>query len=88
MLCTYLRCLYQNGFENVESSVTIVCVVPSSIIFSWRNSDNEIFVNLNINSFHEMLRIFTFEFMSIIIDLNNLLISNIYNSPCYLYSNI
>ena len=30
----------------------------------WRNSASEMFVNLNIRSFDEMLRIFTFGFMS------------------------
>ena len=54
----------------------------------WRNSASEMFVNLNIHSFDEMLRIFTFGFMSRVIVSNNLLISNIYNSPCRLYSNI
>ena len=54
----------------------------------WRNSASEMFVNLNIRSFDEMLRIFTFVFMSRVIVSNNLLISNIYNSPCRLYSNI
>ena len=54
----------------------------------WRNSASEMFVNLNIRSFDEMLRIFTFGFMSRVIVSNNLLISNIYNSPCRLYSNI
>ena len=54
----------------------------------WRNSASEMFVNLNIHSFDEMLRIFTFGFMSRVIVSNNLLISNIYNSSCRLYSNI
>ena len=55
----------------------------------WRNSASEMFVNLNIHSFDEMLRIFTFGFMSRVIVSNNMLIglSNIYNSPCRLYSN-
>ena len=53
----------------------------------WRNSASEIFVNLNIRSFDEMLRIFTLGLMSRVIVSNNVLISNIYNSPCRLYSN-
>ena len=52
------------------------------------NSPSEMFVNLYIRSFDEMLRMFTFGFMSRVIVFNNLLISNIYNSPCRLYSNI
>ena len=54
----------------------------------WRNSASEMFVNLNIRSMDEMLRIFTFGFMSRVIASNNLLIYSIYNSPCRLYSNI
>ena len=54
----------------------------------WHNSASEMFVNLSINSFDEMLRIFTFGFMSRVIVSNNLLILNVYNSPCRLYSNI
>ena len=48
------------------------------------------FVNINIRSFDEMLRIFTFGFMSRVIVSNNVLISStcIYNSPCRQYSNI
>ena len=44
------------------------------------------FVNLNIRSFDEMLRIFKFGFISRVVVSNNVLISNIYNSPCCLYS--
>ena len=54
----------------------------------WCNSASEMFVNLNIRSFDKMLRIFTFGFMSRVIVSNNVLISNIYNSLCRLYSNI
>ena len=32
----------------------------------WRNSASEMFVNLNIRSFDEMLRIFTFGFVELI----------------------
>ena len=53
----------------------------------WRDSVSEMFVNLSINSFDEILRIYTFGFSSRVVS-NNLLISNIYNSPCRLYSNI
>ena len=52
----------------------------------WRNSVSEMFANLNIRSFDEMLRIFTF--MSRVIAFNNVVISSIYNSPCRLFSNI
>ena len=53
----------------------------------WPNSASEMFVNLNIYSFDEMLRIFTFGFMSRVSVSSNLFISSIYNSPCRLYSN-
>ena len=43
----------------------------------WLNSASEMFVNLNIRSFDEMLRIFTFGFMSRVIASNNVLISSI-----------
>ena len=43
----------------------------------WRNSASEMFVNLRINSFDEMLRIFIFRFMLRVIVSNNLLILNI-----------
>ena len=57
----------------------------SFVKLPWRNSVSEMFVNLNIRSFDEMLRIFTFRFMSKVIASNNMLISSIYNSPCRLY---
>ena len=52
----------------------------------WRNSASGMFVKLNIRSFDEMLRIFTFGFMSRVIVSNDVLISISYNSPCRLYS--
>ena len=54
----------------------------------WRNRASEMFVNFSINSLDEMLRIFTFGLMSRVIVSNNLLISDIYNSVCRLYSTI
>ena len=53
-----------------------------------RNNPSEMFVNLYIRSFHEMLGIFTFGFMSRIIVSNSVLITNNYNSPCRLYIQI
>ena len=37
------------------------------IRLTWRNSASEMFVNLNIRSFDDMLNIFTFGFMSRVI---------------------
>ena len=54
----------------------------------WSNSASEMFVNLNIRSFDELLRMFVFEFRSRIINSNDLLISSIYNSTCRIYSSI
>ena len=54
----------------------------------WRNRASEMFVNFSIDSLDEMLRIFTFGLMSRVIVLNNLLILDIYNSVCHLYSTI
>ena len=53
-----------------------------------RNNPSEMFVNLYIRSFHEMLGIFTFGFMSRIIVSNSVVITNNYNSPCRLYIQI
>ena len=46
------------------------------IILSWRNSASEMFANLSIPSFDELLRIFVFGFCSRIIGSNNLMISS------------
>ena len=57
----------------------------------WRNNASKMFVNLNIiYLFDEMLRIFTFGFMSCFVFRvsSNLFISNIYSPPYRLYSNI
>ena len=54
----------------------------------WSNSASEMFVNLNIRSFDELLRMFVFEFRSRIINSNNLLISSIYNSTGRIYSSM
>ena len=47
----------------------------------WRNSDSEMFMNLNIDSFEEMLKIFTFGFKSRVSVSNNLFIAGIYTHP-------
>ena len=48
-----------------------------------RNSASEMFVNLNIYSFDEMLGIFILLIMSRVSVSNNLFISSIYNSPSH-----
>ena len=54
----------------------------------WSNSASEMFVNLNIRSFDELLRMFVFGFRSRIINSDTLLISSISNSTCRIYSNM
>ena len=56
------------------------------MILSWRNSASEMFVNLGIPLFDELLRTFVFGFRSRIIVSTNLFISSIYNSTCRIYS--
>ena len=56
------------------------------MILPWRNSASEMFANLGIPSFDELLRIFVFGFRSRIIVSTNLFISSIYNSTCRIYS--
>ena len=58
------------------------------MILPWRNSASEMFANLSIPSFDELLRIFVFGFRSRIIVSNNLVIPSIYNSTCRNYSYI
>ena len=56
------------------------------MILPWRNSASEMFANLSIPSFDELLRILVFGFRSRIIVSNKLFISSIYNSTCRIYS--
>ena len=63
----------------------MISMMISFMQLPWRNSASVILVNLSINSFNEMLRIHTFEFMSRLIVSKNMFVSNIYNSSCRLY---
>ena len=56
------------------------------MIIPWRNIASEMFENLSIPSFDELLRIFVFGFRSRISVSNNLFISSIHNSTCRIYS--
>ena len=53
-----------------------------------KHSASEIFVNLNILSFGELLRKFVYSFQSRLIISDNILLSGIFNSPTPLYSPI
>ena len=54
----------------------------------WHNSASEMFVNLNIKSFGEMLRSFVYSFRSRIMISGNLMLIGIYHSPCIIYSHL
>ena len=56
------------------------------MILPWRNSASEMFANLSIPSFDELLRILVFGFRSRIIVSNKLFISSIYNSLLLIFS--
>ena len=91
--CSTLYCapmsqvrLHQNCFKETENCLQQQFAPVYEITMA--HSASEMFVNLNIYSFDEMLRIFTFGFMSRVNVSNNQFISSIYNSPCRLYSNI
>ena len=78
--------MHQNRFKKLK----VACnnSLRRFMRLPWRNSASEMFVNLNIRSFDEMLRILNFGFMFRVIVSNNVLIFSIYNSPCRMYSNI
>ena len=52
----------------------------------WHNSASEMFVNLNIKSFGEMLRCFVISFRSRILISGSLVLIGIYHSPWIIYS--
>ena len=53
----------------------------------WRNSATEMFVNLGIHSFDEMLRIFVFSFRSRMTASHNQLLCNLCSAHCSVYLN-
>ena len=54
----------------------------------WHNSASEMFVNLNIKSFGELLRVFIHGFRSRITISRNFMLSSICNSSCSIYSKL
>ena len=54
----------------------------------WRNSATEMFVNLGIHSFDEMLRIFVFSFRSRVTASHNQLICSLCSAHCSVYSKL
>ena len=54
----------------------------------WHNSASEMFVNLNIKSFGELLRVFVHGFYSRIIISRNFMFLSICNSSCIIYSKL
>ena len=58
------------------------------MFLSWRNSATEMFVNLGIHSFDEMLRIFVFSFCSKVTASHNQLICSLCSANCSVYSKL
>ena len=54
----------------------------------WRNSATEMFVNLGIRSFDEMLRIFVFSFRSMVTAPHNQLICSLCSAHCSVHSKL
>ena len=54
----------------------------------WQNSASEMFVNLNIKSFGELLRVFVHGFLSRITISRIFMLSSICNSSCSIYSKL
>ena len=54
----------------------------------WRNSATEIFANLGIHSFDEMLRIFVYSFRSRVTASHNQLIFGLCTAHCSVYSKL
>ena len=54
----------------------------------WHNSTSEMFVNLNIKSFGDLLLVFVHSFCSMIIISRNFMLSSICNSSCNIYSKL
>ena len=58
------------------------------VFLPWRNSATEMFVNLRIHSFDEMLRIFVFSFRSRVTASHNQLIFGLCSAHCSVYSKL
>ena len=58
------------------------------MLLPWRNSATEMFVNLGINSFAEMLRIYMFGLRSRVTTSYNQLLSSLYSAHCSEYSKL
>ena len=58
------------------------------MFLSWRNSATEMFANLGIHSFDEMLRIFVFSFCSRVTASHNQLIFGLCTAHCSVYSKL
>ena len=65
-----------------------ILIVPvcSYMFRSWHNSATEMFVNLRIYSFDEMIRIFVFSFRSRLTASHNQLICSLGSAHCSVYS--
>ena len=72
---TKLKVAYNNGLRRFMG-------------LPWHNSASEMFVNLNIKSFDELLRVVVHGFRSRIIIYGNFMLSSICNSSCSIYSKL
>ena len=59
-----------------------MCFLP------WRNSATEMFANIGIHSFDEMLRIFVFSFRSSVTASHNQLIGSLCSAQCSVHSKL
>ena len=64
----------------------LILPVCSYMFRSWHNSAIEMFVNLGIHSFDEMIRIFVFSFRSRLTASHNQLICSLCSAQCSVYS--
>ena len=81
------------GFDCTKTMLTKLKVAYNNSLrrfmgLPWHNSASEMFVNLNIKSFRELLRVVVHGFRSRIIISKNFMLSSICNSSCSIYSKL
>ena len=90
--CSNLYCAPM-WFDCTKTALIILKVAYNNSLrrfmgLPWHNSASEMFVNLNIKSFGELLRVFVHGFRSKIIISRNFMLSSICNSLCSIYSKL
>ena len=93
--CMQMLICYWENFLNAQSMLNVICLRLTALIYIlcthvvWLyNSASEMFVNINIKSFGELLRVFVHGFRSRIVISRNFMLSTICNSPCSIYSKL